>query len=85
MKFKKGDQIVYIPNHAEDMFHPDAEFGFITGFGGTGSAFCRYWLNPDRTELRTKANSEATPIDMIHRCDLKSQELINEMLVELGY
>jgi len=85
MNFKKGDQIVYIPNHAKDMFHPDAEFGFITGFTLGESAFCRYWLNPDRTELRTTANSEATPIDMFHRCDLKSQELINEMLMKFGY
>ena len=85
MNFKKGDQIVYIPSHAKDLFHPDAEFGFVTGFSGIGSAFCRYWLNPDRTELRTTANSEGTPIDMIRRCDLKSQELINEMLVKLGY
>ncbi len=85
MKFKKGDQIVYIPSHAKDLHHPDAEFGFITGFSGIESAFCRYWLNSDRTELRTTANSERTPIDMIRRCDLKSQELINEMLVKLGY
>ena len=55
--FKVGDQIVYIPSHADDMFHPDAEFGFITGFNGNGDAFCRYWLNPDKERLRTKANS----------------------------
>ena len=67
MSFKIGDQIVYIPNHAEDMFHCDAEFGFITGFNSKGSPFCRYWRNPDRQKLRTTANSECTPIDMIKK------------------
>ena len=85
MKFKIGDQIVYIPNHAKDKYHSDAEFGFITGFSPNGSAFCRYWHNPYRTDLRTTANSEATPIDMLYKCNLKSQEFIHAMLVKLGY
>ena len=80
-----GDQIVYIPNHAEDMFHPDVEFGFITGFSPSGSVFCRYWLNPKREVLRTKANSESTPINMIKRCDIKSQEEITKLLVYFSY
>lgn len=83
--FKVGDQIVYIPTHAKNMFHRDAEFGFITSFNRSGSAFCRYWLNPDRLTLRTTANSEATPIDMIKRCDLKPQEEIDRLLEKLGY
>jgi hypothetical protein len=85
MNFKIGDQIVYIPNHADDMFHKDAEFGFITGFNPEGNAFCRYWRNPDREELRTKANSECTPIDMIRRCDLKSQEEIDKLIIKYKY
>lgn len=85
MGFRKGNQIVYIPGHADNMLHPDAEFGFITGFNQKGSAFCRYWRNPDRDELRTKANSEATLIEMIKRCDLKPQAEIDELLIKLGY
>ena len=85
MNFKIGDQIVYLPLHAKDLFDSDAEFGFITGFNASGSAFCRYWLNPKKESLRTTANSEATPIDMIFRCDLKPQKEINKLLIYLGY
>lgn len=85
MSLKIGDQIVYIPSHADDMFHPDAEFGFITGFNREGSAFCRYWLNPHKERLRTTANSECTPIDMIYRCDLKPQNEIVKLMIDLGY
>ena len=85
MSFKVGDQIVYIPRHAKDMFHPDAEFGFITGFNFDSAAFCRYWSNSDRTRLRTTANSEATPIDTLERYALKPQILITQTLTELGY
>lgn len=84
--FKIGDQIVYIPNHAKNMFHPDAEFGFVTGFTISGnSAFCRYWIDREIPELRTTANSEATPMDMLKRCDLYPQPFVNQILYELGY
>ena len=84
--FKVGDQIAYFPNHTNgDINHPDTEFGFITGFNSMGSAFCRYWLNPDKAELRTKANSESTPIDMIRHHKLKLQEEINVLLKGYGY
>ena len=67
------------------MFHPDAEYGFITGFSPSGSVFCRYWLNPKREVLRTKANSESPPINMIKRCDIKPQEEITKLLVYFRY
>lgn len=59
------DQIVYIPLHAEgDIEHEDCEFGFVVLDKGE-DAFCRYW-NKDKTDLRTKANSELTPKDMLY-------------------
>ena len=82
---KIGDQIVYIPAHAHSMFHADVEFGFITGFSGDGTPFCRYWSNPKRDVLRTTANSEATPRYRIKKCKLKPQKMIIKLLRELGY
>jgi hypothetical protein len=61
-----GNQIAYIPTHAEgDIDHPDVEFGFITGFNSQGDPFCRYWRKGEVGVLRTTANSECTPIDMV--------------------
>ena len=92
MPFKIGDQIVYIPTHAEDMLHPgaelshpDTEFGFITGFNSIGTPFCRYWSNLNRNVLRTTANSECTPIHMLKKYALKPQTLIYALLPVLGY
>ena len=64
---KPGTQIVYIPTHAEgNENHPDCESGFVTSVRGD-IAFCRYWRNGIEpsgyySELRTTANSEATPL-----------------------
>jgi len=64
--FKVGDQIAYIPLHANgDLDHWDVEFGFITGFNSEGDPFCRYWRKGEVGILRTTANSECTPIDMV--------------------
>jgi hypothetical protein len=82
---KIGDQIVYMPSHADSIFHADVEFGFITGFSRDGTPFCRYWNNPKREVLRTTANSEATPRYRIKKYKLKPQKMINKLLKELGY
>ena len=61
---KIGDQIAYIPLHAEgDIKHPDVEFGFITGFNSHDDPFCRYYYRDGG--MRTTANSECTPRDMV--------------------
>jgi hypothetical protein len=63
---KIGQQIAYIPMHAGgDINHPDVEFGFVTGFNSQGDPFCRYWRKGEIGTLRTTANSECTPIDMV--------------------
>ena len=62
---KRGTQIVYIPTHANnDIQHSDVQFGFVTSVRDD-VAFCRYWRKHSLGELRTKANSEGTPIDML--------------------
>ena len=68
MNFSVGCQIAYIPLHCDgDINHPDVEFGFVTGFNSEGDPFCRYWRKGQIGTLRTTANSECTPIDMIVR------------------
>jgi len=88
MSFRIGNQIAYIPSHvdfAKNPKHPDIEYGFITSFNNNGVPFCRYWNNFDRTQLRTQANSECTPLENLRRCDLKPQAEIDHLLVVLGY
>ncbi len=79
MNFKRGEQIAYIPTHAKnDLSHRDVEFGFVTSVRD-GTIFCRYWCK-DGKELRTVANSEATPADMLRRMDSRPQEEIERIL-----
>ncbi len=79
--FKKGDQIIYVPTHADGIDHPDAERGFVTSLAPNGtSAFCRYWSKANPRELRTKANSEATPIDMLVKANSRHQSIITLLL-----
>lgn len=78
----KGDQVIYVPNHAEgNIEHEDCEAGFVTSCTDT-NVFCRFFL-PGSDELRTKANSElvnsANLVLMSHR----PQELIVTLLKEI--
>jgi hypothetical protein len=58
--FMPGDQIAYIPDHADNLLHPDVEFGFIVSVDHENkTAMCRYW-NRHWRDLRTTANSECT-------------------------
>ena len=61
----RGTQILYVPMHAHgDTQHPDVETGFVTSVRGE-VVFCRYWSKYTPGELRTKANSEGTPVDAL--------------------
>lgn len=81
----RGTQIAYIPSHAEgDLSHPGVEFGFVTSVGlyadeQENVAFCRYWRK-DLTDLRTKANSEATPISCLVLHESVPQWRVNVIL-----
>ncbi len=80
MILSRGTQIIYIPDHAQgDIDHPDCERGFVTSVRGD-VAFCRYWSKFDRMELRTKANSEGTPIRNLVAMDTRAQFLIDKLL-----
>jgi hypothetical protein len=64
-QFHPGDQIIYIPDHANGPDHKDAEFGFVTSITDQ-YVFCRYWSKHEPDKLRTVANSESTmPYNLI--------------------
>lgn len=85
--FNVGDQIAYIPHHAEEnIMHYGVELGFVTGATKGGDAyFCRYWHKAQPGVLRTVANSESTPADCMARVDSVDQSIVDRLLVELGY
>lgn len=70
-QLNRGDQIAYVPNHAgqQDLAHKDVEFGFVTsGPNDAGGYFCRFFYKNTAkygNDLRTKGNSESTPIENI--------------------
>jgi hypothetical protein len=86
--FQQGEQIVYVPTHAQqklpawsaipwtfDLDHPDIEFGFVTSQRGD-TVFCRYWRKGHLGDLRTKANSEGTPVDCLARYESVSADTV---------
>jgi len=78
--FKSGEQIAYIPSHADrDINHPDVELGFVM-YTVEDTVFCRYWSKYSKGELRTKANSEGAPREMIVRHVSHSQEEVDAMI-----
>ena len=83
---KPGTQIIYVPNHANgDLDHPACESGFVTGDAKDGNVFCRYWSRFVPNELRTKANSESTPVAHLIMKDTKPQFVINNLLQKYKY
>ena len=84
--FKPGNQIVYTPDHAYGNFiHEDSEFGFVTSVIDDKSVFCRYWSKIEEGELRTKANSESTPIRCLHHFEYTDQKIVNHLMKKYGY
>jgi hypothetical protein len=82
---KRGTQIIYVPGHADgDLDHPDCEEGFITSAKlRLNMVFCRYWSKHHLGELRTKANSEGTPIKCIVIQDTHPQTEVDALLETL--
>ena len=83
---KKGTQIIYVPMHIpiKSISHPHAEPGFVYGkCANKEHIFCRYWSKSDPDQLRTKANSEATPIWRLVVKDTRPQELVDRAIKEI--
>lgn len=71
-RFHAGDEIVYIPMHANgDPHHPDSEWGIVERvYSKTNTVFCRFFYPDGR--LRTVANSEGCdPRDLIFQSEVK--------------
>lgn len=66
-QLKVGTQIACVPDHADSLEHEAVEFGFVFSVKPTinDSVFVRYWSKHSPGELRTKANSELTPLRLI--------------------
>ena len=80
---KMGTQIVYVPLHANgNVDHPDCEAGFVTSLRGD-TVWCRYWSKHCPGELRTKANSEATPLDLLVFTDTRPQDEVDRIVATL--
>lgn len=82
---KQGTQIIYVPTHAnDDADHPDAEAGFVTtNFSFNAHVFCRYWSKHSPGELRTKANSELTPVARLIKRNTVSQSVVDALIDEV--
>ena len=79
----RGTQILYVPMHANgDTQHPVVEAGFVPSVRGD-VAFCRYWSKHAPGELRTKANSERTPLDSIVERDTVPQAQVTAALAAI--
>lgn len=85
ISIRRGTQVAYIPSHADgDITHANVEFGFVTSVReDIGIVFCRYWSQQDPNQLRTRANSEATPLDNIVLHTLHPQEKIDRLLGQI--
>ena len=75
-------QVVLIPPHvAGDISNPDCEYGFVTKMHSNGKdAYCRYWSRNKVGQLRTKANSELTPLSMLVPCESVMPERVEYVI-----
>jgi hypothetical protein len=82
-KMKTGTQVAYVPLHAKgNINHPDVEFGFVMA-ENKDTHFCRYWKRGEPGILRTRANSEATPTEMLVEHQSVDQSVVDNWLVDI--
>ena len=84
--FYRGQQIVYIPNHANgDKGHPDCERGFVTS-ANEQTVFCRFWHRSDPGILRNRSNSESCRVeDVESEPDYIPQEVVDAWLTIIDW
>ena len=86
MNYKRGDQIIYIPSHAEgDKDHPDCEFGFVVQHLKPPQVTqervaCRFWSDRSARHLRTRSCSENAYVEDIRPFAYTSQSVIDEAM-----
>lgn len=94
--FQKGDPIIYVPPHAEgNIYHPDAEPGFVVSKHPTEDAYyCRFWLKTSGNgltwalyspiQLRTRTNSELAPAYLLRPYhQLVSRDFLEKVIAAL--
>lgn len=89
-KLARGTQIVYVPSHCsldEKFSYPGGvQPGFVSsGPNNHGDYFCRYWQIKEGKivyDLRTKANSECTPRDVMMIMDTVPQAEVEKAIKE---
>lgn len=65
-EWPRGTQVLYVPGHANgNERHPDVQAGFVWRDSGGAAVFVRYFAKGNPDVLRTRANSESTPRDML--------------------
>lgn len=84
-KYKPGDQVAYIPNHANGLNHKDVEFEFVTSVGDDGRLFCRYWWLGKPGILRTTSCSQLTYDSNLVLHKSVDQSVVVSLMKELGY
>ena len=97
---KKGTQIIYVPAHIEVSLNPSdaeklalvvgkqAEPGFVSQTTATTNhhVFCRFWSkHRGGRDLRTRTNSESTPMDSILLFDTAPQDVVDAWLTIIDY
>lgn len=99
-KYGVGTQVVYVPSHipwehaltSRFLKYPSgAQPGFIVSeINDDNCYFVRYWrYNHEtglyETSLRTRANSELTPSNLLMLMDTFAQAIVKQWLKSLGY
>ncbi len=79
---KRGDQIIYVPDHAAFSGVNVLEAGFVTSVRGN-VIFCRYWNKFDPNVLRAMANSEGTNIRDLMKKDTVPQARVKAALEKI--
>ncbi len=82
---KQGTQIAYVPLEAGgNLAFVGVEMGFVVKERGNAH-FCRYWRAGHPGKLRTTANSELTPNELLVEHQSVEQSIVEDCLVHLGY
>lgn len=85
--YKKGDQVVCIPDHADgDIRHPNVEFGFVMEDKSDHCWVRYFYADTQKTGtpvLRTVANSESTPKWMLRKHYFALQSYIDTTIAKI--
>ncbi len=88
----RGDQVVYVPRRVigqaetirDVMEHPATAYGFVTSVQEKNLiAYVRYWSKGTPMTLRTRSNSEGSPLHLLYPYISVPQSVVTSMLETL--